>query len=504
MASEGSSPKDVQEKEGEKGLPPITPAKRKRLQQAFEAANMQMRQGQHDYATELFTQCVLGDPANAAYVQSFLANLKQKYNNNKKGSNLAAFTGLGTRAMVKKASVQKDWMKVLKHGLDALKLNPWHAGTLRHLARACDQLGCLDCQLWFLRTALEYDPKDPDVNRDCAMALRSKKQFDQAIACWHRVEQARPGNEEAARAIASLSVEKTIVEGKYGDDSGASKAASRGPSPRGGDTVELTPEQRLDRDIRRNPKDLTKYIELSELYIREEVFSKAAEVLARAVEVSGGDLDMQERLEDAQMRHLRQQLAKMEKQHQQTGREEDKRRYEEAKRQVLEKDLEMCKKRVDRYPNNLGYRYELGLRYQITGKYNEAIAEFQAARNDPRRKGLCVLALGECFQQIQQYRLAMSHFEEAVKEIPDRDPENQKKALYRAGKLAVKMRNIDVGEQYLTALAGLDFSYKDVPALLDKVAEIRKILGAQQADQTPPQQGAEEQGGRQEPGAEPA
>lgn len=504
MASEEKPPKDDQAREGEKGLPPISPAKRKRLQQAFEAANMQMRQGQHDYATELFTQCVLGDPANPAYVQSFLANLKQKYSNNKKGSNLAALTGLGTRAMVKKAAVQKDWMKVLKHGLDALKLNPWHVGTLRHLARACDQLGCLDCQLWFLRTALEYDPKDPEVNRECAIALRAKKQFDQAIACWHRVEQARPGDEEAARAIASLSVEKTIVEGKYGEETGVGKVAGRGAGLRGGDTVELTPEQRLERDIRRNPKDLTKYKELSELYIREELFSKAAEVLARAVEVSGGDLVMCERLEDAQMRHLRQQLAKIEKQYQQSGREEDKRRYEEARRQVLEKDLEMCRKRVERYPNNLGYKFELGQRYQLMGKYNEAIAEYQAARNDPRRKGLCLLALGECFQKIQKYRLAMSHFEEAVQEIPERDAENRKKALYRAGKLAVVMRNVDLGEQYLTTLAGLDFGYKDVSALLDKVAEIRKILSAQAADQAAAPQAAEEAGGPQQAAAEPA
>jgi tetratricopeptide (TPR) repeat protein len=203
MASEETPPTSPEhlDKDGEQGLPQLTPAKRKRLQQAFEAANNQMRQGQHDYAHELFSQCVLGDPANPAYVQSFLANLKQKYNNNKKGSNLAAFTGFGARAKVKTAAMKKDWLTVLKRGLDTLKLNPWHVRTLRHLARACDELGCLDSQLWFLRTALEHDPKDPDVNRECAMALKGKKQYDQAIACWHRVEQARPGNEEAARPL---------------------------------------------------------------------------------------------------------------------------------------------------------------------------------------------------------------------------------------------------------------------------------------------------------------
>ena len=172
------------------------------------------------------------------------------------------------------------------------------------------------------------------------------------------MEQARPGNEEAARAIASLSVEKTIVEGKYAEDVAPSKVAGRaGSRP---DAAELTPEQRLERDIRRNPKDLSKYIELSELYIREEVFSKAVEVLARAVEVSGGDLDMRERLENVQMRHCASSWPRRRSSTQQTGREDDKRRYEDTKRLVFEKDLETCKSRVDRYPNNLAYKLSWG------------------------------------------------------------------------------------------------------------------------------------------------
>ena len=50
------------------GRDPITPAKRKRLQQCFEHAGKQMSQDNHDYATELFAQCVIGDPANPLYL----------------------------------------------------------------------------------------------------------------------------------------------------------------------------------------------------------------------------------------------------------------------------------------------------------------------------------------------------------------------------------------------------------------------------------------------------
>ena len=194
----------------------LTPGKRKRLQQSFEQANQLMRQENYDYANELFTQCVVGDPANVPYVQSYLANLKLKYNNNKKGSQLAFIQGAGAKGMVKKASMQKDWAGVIKHGLDMLKLNPWHIPTLRSMAVACENLKCQGTPLVYLKMALEPNPKDAAINRLCAQAYDEAGMYDQAITCWHRVEQAKPGDEEAGRAIASLTVKKTIEKADWG------------------------------------------------------------------------------------------------------------------------------------------------------------------------------------------------------------------------------------------------------------------------------------------------
>lgn len=138
-----NKPSKPPEGDGEKGrgLPAISPARRKRLQQAFEAANTQMRQENYDYATDLFVQCVLGDPSNPVYVQSLLGNLKQKYNNNKKGSNLAFLRGAGSRSLVKKSQMQKNWLGVIKNGWDVLKVNPWDAWTLKAMANAYHEIG---------------------------------------------------------------------------------------------------------------------------------------------------------------------------------------------------------------------------------------------------------------------------------------------------------------------------------------------------------------------------
>ena len=135
------------------------------------------------------------------------------------------------------------------------------------------------------------------------------------------------------------------------------------------------------------------------------------------------------------------------------------------------------------------------MRYMFTKQYNEAIRELQLSRNDPRRKGVSILALGKCFQQIKQYRLALNHYAMAVEEIPERDVENKKEALRLAGKAGFDLRRGRCGRKAPFRLGCMDFTYKDVSALLDKLTELRKNqLSAEEKPNpgTPPEEGLTE------------
>lgn len=454
----------------------MSPAKRKRLQQCFEAASKIMAQENcnFDYVTDLLAQCVAGDPGNFAYTQAFLANLKKKYNNNKYGSRGAKFTTVGARSAVKKAMGQKDWNKAIASGLEALKANPWDAGVLLHMANAAEEAGYLDVQMSYLKAALDGSPKDVDVIRPCAAALAKRKQFDQAIILWHRVEEMRPGDKEAAQAIGDLTVEKTIDKaGLDKKDPSKSKFAKEGQTQLQDATVDVSSIEKLEKTIAKKPEELSNYLELAELYIRDEQFGKAEEVLRKACDVSNNDVDIREKWEDAQLRRLRQQLSQAEKEAK-AGDEKAKAKHKSLWKEFLRKEIDVYRHRCERYPNNLAYKYELGLRYRRGGMYNEAIKEFQQAKNDPRRKGPCLYELAKCFEHIQQPKLAMSHFLAAIEEIPDREDLAKKKALYDAGRLAMTLKHLDTADRLLNRLAEMDFSYKDVSALLDQITEMRK------------------------------
>jgi tetratricopeptide (TPR) repeat protein len=442
----------------------LTPAARRRLQKLYEHACKLVQNENHEYATELLTQCVLGDPMNCEYLEKFMENLRKKYKNNKKGAPLGQLSSMGLRGAVKKGVSKKEWDEVLKNGLAVLKVNPWDVPTLTAMATACEGKMYFDPELYFLKYARDTVPKDPDVNRLCAIALGKRGQFDQAIVCWHVVEQARPDDEEPRRSIATLTVER--ARGKM--DGGAPRAG-------GGQQIEqqLSPIDKLRQKIEHEPMAVANYFELSQLYINEDRFQEAEELLGQAYEVSGGNVDVREKWEDAQIRSLRHQLVQAGDALKRKPTPEAEQELKRVRKKLAEQELKTWKNRCERYPNNLEYKYQLAVRCRAAGNIEEAIKEFQMARNDPRRKGVCMLELGRCFVKIKQYGLAMRHFQSAIEDIPDRDGENKKESFYLAGKLAMALKEREMAEKYLNTLAGMDFSYKDVSALLDKLEKWR-------------------------------
>ncbi len=452
---------------------PISAKKRQQLQQCFLHAGGIAAKGDFDYATKLLTTCVAGDPGNLSYAQSFVGNLQKKYNNNKKGSRFAAVKGATAKGGVKRAQLQKDWPGVIKAGLGMLELNPWDSTTLIAMSKACEELEYDECELLYLRTALDANMKDPELNRRCGRVLARQEQFDQAIVCWTRVQQALPEDEEAKKAIGDLTVNKTIHQGGY-EAADSAKDVKHLSGDDDGPGLVRTPEEQFEKAIKKDPDDTSNYLQLADLHLSNERFEEAEKILRRALEVSGEQVDIRERLEDVELRMLRERTATAERSLKQDASDANKKNLSQLRVTLNKKELEVYRSRSERFPTNLGLRYKLGLRMKRAQKYNEAIKELQEARGDARRKGDVLLALGECFQQIKQYKLALSNYQEAVESLSEREMEQKKLAIYRVARLAWGLKDVDTAEKYATDLAGYDFSYRDVSELLDKIRAFRE------------------------------
>ncbi|MEQ8786537.1 MAG: tetratricopeptide repeat protein [Pirellulaceae bacterium] len=478
----------------------VSPALRRRLEQLFQHATKLSEQEKYDfdYANKLLTDCVVNDPSNLEYVEAFLQNLQRKYNNNKKG---ASFGGFGGRGGFKRALSKEDWREVLKQGPPLLAINPWDVATLRGMAQACEALRFDEVELRYLKNALDANPRDPDVNKHCALTLAGLGDYDQAIACWHRVEEARKGDNEAPNMISELSMEKQRFRSGIPAPAGA-KTHRRPPLDRPGGAatpaaapaarsassdefedpepeeaakkreIKLTPRQVLERAISDVPSILENYFKLAELLCGEHKYEAAERTLSKALQVSGGDPAVREQLEDVQIKRGRRELVLAERAAAKEQTEATAEFAREMRDAVNRLELDVYTARAERHPNDLEVRFELAVRLKRAHNYTEALKLFDQTREAAHRRAHSLLEAGECLHHLKGYEKALKCYVKASEAAED-DVECRKLALYRAGVLATGMKRFDDAARLLAQIRKLDPDYKDVRVRLDKVEKIR-------------------------------
>lgn len=451
------------------GAKPVSPEKRKQLQALFAKGSQVSATGNFDYATEMFTQCVLADPGNRIYAENLVGNLQKKYGNNKKGVAMASLRTGGAKANVKKCSTMKQHLGVLQSGIEVLKLNPWDAGTLMDMAAACRELGHDETEICYYDKALDLDPKDPEVNYRQGLAYERQGNYAKAIVCMQRVREGRPNDHNIPRIISNLTVQESIRKNKMEDAKSAQDVRNRdgdiGPK-------KLSPEEQLEKDLVKDPKNVGKWLELSDRYRMLQRFADAQRALERGLEASGGDPTVQERLEDVQLNLKREEREQAQADYDKAPSPALQEQLKQKTSALFQFEIEYYRGRSERYPSQLDYRFYLAEKLKQTGDYKGAIENYQRAKGDVSRKGVVLTELGICFYAIKQLTLAMNHFKEAVELIPDNDEDNKKRALYLAGKCAMALKDWTAAKAYLNKLAGMDYAYKDVADLLEKLAEL--------------------------------
>ncbi|MDR0704145.1 MAG: hypothetical protein LBF88_04075 [Planctomycetaceae bacterium] len=447
-----------------------TTVDRKKFQQFFAYGNKEMSMTNFDYANEWFIQCVLGDPGNPIYLKSFLANLKKKHGEPKKKGIFSVLTGSGKKTMRSKKPEQ-----VFKSSVESLQSDPWNVDALLSAGGACEELGHHEVAVEYYKAAVDSAPFHLEANRICGTALRDLADYDGALACVHRILKVKPNDQDAEKLRKDLTVEKTIQKGKYatGDSNQVRNAQAQTEFSETEDVMgrPLTYLEQVEKRIKKNPNDIANYLELAQHFYQQADYEKSEQYYLQAVPLSHESPDIAERLLNTQKQKLHAKVLSLKEEFEKTRKESTKTEFYKTKEEYDAKNLELARHRIQYHPNHAGYHFEYGVLLQQRKQIKEAITEFQQAKAEEIRKGECLLALGQCFQMIKQNKLAMTHYQEAVAALSD--GESKKKVLYLAAKLAFELEDYEKSEEYGHQLAAIDFSYKDLGELLDKVAQKR-------------------------------
>jgi len=470
-------------------LPPPSPEQRRIAAGQFERANQVIAKGDHDYGIRLLISCCKLDPGNLTFRQTLRRTEKTKYKNNLRGGFLARWLSWPARARLRGARRAHEWVKVMEYGEEVLMRNPWDTATQLGIAHAADMLGLLDMAIWTVDQARQKNPRDVRVNRTLAQLFEKRGNFTQAIALWNLILQVNPRDKEAEQKTKDLAVTDTIARGNYegalagGTMSrpGAAPAQSEAVPVRGADAADTeqpptTANDRVGREaagirarIDGDPTNPNGYLQLAALYRRADDIDSARAAVEEGLPATGNHFELAMELLDLQVEPFRRDLEQvLRKLRDEPESKELKKLQAQLGKEINARELDLYRQRADRFPANMAYRFELGVRLMRTGQIDEAIRELQATRADPRHQWKSLVNLGHCFKRRNNWRLARRNFEEALQGMPPGETENRKEVLFHLSQGSAEAGDFTAAVDFATDLANLDFSYQNIGRLLDE------------------------------------
>lgn len=121
---------------------------------------------------------------------------------------------------------------------------------------------------------------------------------------------------------------------------------------------------------------------------------------------------------------------------------------------------------AQKYPSELGYKFELGKLLQMTGQIDAAILQFQLAQRNPKLRVRAITALGECFKSKRLFDLAVQQFELAKSELVMFDDE-KKDVIYQLATCLEAMGRAEKAFDEYKTIYSADIAFRDVAIKID-------------------------------------
>ena len=158
--------------------------------------------------------------------------------------------------------------------------------------------------------------------------------------------------------------------------------------------------------------------------------------------------------------------------------------HEAARTKLLELEGEVYRERVQKYPTNREMKADLGRIEFELGKYEDAMAAFQAAKDDPKLKVNSAWMLGRCFSKEGWHSEAVSEYKEALSAIDATQAEKELDIKYDLMLALMELAKLEKSGAFAkeaadicSAIVRKNIGYKDVRARRKEVDELVRTLG---------------------------
>jgi len=444
-----------------------------RANEFYQKALVALERSNFDYAIEMFIQCLNVEPGFLK-ARQYLRGAQMKKNESA-GSMKRMFVAAKITPLLTKAKVaaQKNPNEAMTFAEQALSEDPKSGQALLILAEAAEAAKLSETVVQTLETYIRLNPKDAKALHWLARAYSVTGQHAEARDTYDRILKINPNDFEAQKGTKDSTATGAMSGGgweeassfrdnlKNKDESIALEQQSR--VVRADDMVENLINEKLAA-LAKDPENPVIHKELGKLYAQKENFEEALRYLEALQAKEGGtDPSLEREIADTKVKQLEFRINTKKKQVETNPANAAALQNEIT---TMEGELEHLKlsgaeRLVERYPNDLMYRFELGILYMKAGNVQGAVEQFQKSRGQPQRRVASLNYLGQCFQQMGLHDLAIDQYNEAINELPTMDG-LKKDLLYNLGCAYEVMGDQEKATAEFKKIAAVDFGYRDV------------------------------------------
>lgn len=442
---------------------------------AFERGNIEI-------AISLLLKSVQMEP-DFFRARMFLRKAQIRKFKNEKKSNLALqFVGLlafPTVLKVKMLLGSRKYSEAMAVCEELFSLNPFSQQFLALFADAAEGAGDQDALLITMEELTAASPNDVELMLKAGQVYMKNGVFDRARNCFAAANEARPQDLNIFKMLKDADAKNTMTEGGWEKNAGkqggyrdlirdkdqAKRLDLKNKAVSSGDDADSMVND-FRTKIAREPKNLNFYRGLARILQQSKRFDEALEVMKQAQVINPADPELDRSIVQIKVASFESQI------------EIARTAGDEAKIEALVTErnqfvFDNLLARVERYPNDLGLRFELGQQYFIYKAWDDALAQFQLAQKSPKVRIEALYFLAVCFKEKGQKDMAIMQLETANEQLPLMD-DLKKKIVYTLGLIAEEDGDVEKAFSYYKDVYAADIGFMDIGVRMERLYKLRQ------------------------------
>lgn len=441
---------------------------------AFERGNL-------DIAIDMLMQCVTLSPGFSMARKFLRAAQITKFKREKKSKLATQMQEFGSMLARAKISALQKGGKLEAALIECEKLlsrNPLHSLNVELAVEIAEASGHADAALFTVESAYENNPDDMKLLRRVAEFYMKVGDYTKARDAYAKLNAFLPNDQQIFKQLKDAEARVTMAAG-WEETSGkkdgyrdliankdqAAKLDMKAKSVQTGSDADALIEEAKQR-IAAEPNNLNFYRALARVYLQNRRFNEAVQTLEDARKINAADPELDRAITQAKISAFEAKIDELKA----AGSAAEAAELEGEMNQFVFDDLSA---RVQRYPNDLKLRFELGVLYFKYEYFDEAIGQLQMAQRSPKERVESLFYLAKCFAKKGQRDMAVMQLETANEQLEIMD-DLKKKVVFELGVLAEESGDYEKAFSFYKDVYGADIGFEDIGVRMERIYKLRQ------------------------------